>query len=122
MIRATSADDPQVGQQASIQIEGSDRWLSALVPVHAPRGSRASTTRAVPVVGCLVHNSSHPHHDRFVLSWARQEVWAPHRLAYECTRGDIHGLQDLGVPTVVDGASLHRSRLAHVAISIDDSI
>jgi len=63
MIRATSEGDPQSGQQASIRIEGSDTWLPALVPVHAPRGSRTSTTRAVPVVGCFVDN-------RFVLSWA----------------------------------------------------
>ena len=63
MIRATSEGDPQSGQQASIRIEGSDTWLPALVPVHAPRGTRTSTTRAVPVVGCFVHN-------RFVLSWA----------------------------------------------------
>ena len=87
MIRATSADDPQVGQQASIQIEGSDRWLSALVPVHAPRGSRASTTRAVPVVGCLIHNSTHPYHDRFVLSWAGmrcRSVMAGTRFPAEC--------------------------------------
>eukprot|EP00964_Phaeocystis_antarctica_P030107 scaffold16967_cov51-Phaeocystis_antarctica.AAC.1 len=63
MIRATSEGDPQSGQQASIRIEGSDTWLPALVPVHAPRGSRTSTTRAVPVVGCLVDY-------RFVLSWA----------------------------------------------------
>eukprot|EP00964_Phaeocystis_antarctica_P085216 scaffold53786_cov62-Phaeocystis_antarctica.AAC.4 len=60
---ATSEGDPQSGEQASIRIEGSDTWLPALVPVHAPRGSRTSTTRAVPVVGCFVH-------DRFVLSWA----------------------------------------------------
>eukprot|EP00964_Phaeocystis_antarctica_P039128 scaffold22379_cov60-Phaeocystis_antarctica.AAC.1 len=63
MIRATSEGDPQSGQQASIRIEGSDTWLPALVPVHGPRGSRTSTTRAVPVVGCFVDN-------RFVLSWA----------------------------------------------------
>ena len=63
MILATSEGDPQTGEQASIRIEGSDTWLPALVPVHAPRGSRTSTTRAVPVVGCFVHNS-------FVLSWA----------------------------------------------------
>ena len=62
-IRATSEGDPQSGEQASIRIEGSDTWLPALVPVHAPRGSRTSTTRAVPVVGCFVDN-------RFVLSWA----------------------------------------------------
>ena len=35
-----SEGDPQYGEQASIQIEGSDTWLPALVPVHAPRGSR----------------------------------------------------------------------------------
>ena len=63
MIRATSEGDPQSGEQASIRIEGSDTWLPALVPVHAPRGSRTSTIHAVPVVGCFVH-------DRFVLSWA----------------------------------------------------
>ena len=63
MIMAKSEGDPQSGEQASIRIEGSDTWLPALVPVHAPRGSRTSTTRAVPVVGCFVH-------DRFVLSWA----------------------------------------------------
>jgi hypothetical protein len=63
MIRATSDDDPQSGKQASIRIEGFDAWLPALVPIHAPRGSRTSTTRAVPVVGCFVD-------DRFVLSWA----------------------------------------------------
>ena len=65
MIRAISSEegDPQTGKQASIRIEGSDIWLPALVPVHAPRGSRTSTTRDVPVVGCFVHN-------RFVLSWA----------------------------------------------------
>ena len=63
MILATSEGDPQTGEQASIRIEGSDTWLPALVPMHAPRGSRTSTTRAVPVVGCFVHN-------RFVLSWA----------------------------------------------------
>eukprot|EP00964_Phaeocystis_antarctica_P077025 scaffold47718_cov66-Phaeocystis_antarctica.AAC.1 len=60
---AKSEGDPQTGEQASIRIEGSDIWLPALVPVHAPRDSRTSTTRAVPVVGCFVH-------DRFVLSWA----------------------------------------------------
>ena len=65
MIRAISSEegDPQTGKQASIRIEGSDTWLPALVPVHAPRGSRTPTTSAVPVVGCFVHN-------RFVLSWA----------------------------------------------------
>ena len=63
MIRATSDDEPQSGKQASIRIEGSDAWLPALVPMHAPRGSRTSTTHAVPVVGCFVD-------DRFVLSWA----------------------------------------------------
>ena len=63
MILATSEGDPQTGEQASIRIEGSDTWLPALVPMHAPRGSRTSTTRAVPVVGCFVHN-------HFVLSWA----------------------------------------------------
>ena len=63
MIRAMSEGDPQTGEQASIRIAGSDTWLPALVPAHAPRGSRTSTTRAVPVVGCFVHN-------RFVLSWA----------------------------------------------------
>ena len=63
MIRATSDDEPQSGEQASIRIEGSDAWLPALVPMHAPRGSRTSTTHAVPVVGCFVD-------DRFVLSWA----------------------------------------------------
>ena len=63
MILAMSEGDPQAGEQASIRIEGSDTWLPALVPVHAPRGSRTSTTGAVPVVGCFVHN-------RFVLSWA----------------------------------------------------
>jgi hypothetical protein len=62
-ILATSDDDPQSGKQASIRIEGSDTWLPALVPMHAPRGSRTPTTHAVPVVGCFVH-------DRFVLSWA----------------------------------------------------
>ena len=62
-VQALSEGDPQAGEQASIRIEGSDTWLPALVPVHAPRGSRTSTTRAVPVVGCFVHN-------RFVLSWA----------------------------------------------------
>eukprot|EP00964_Phaeocystis_antarctica_P119360 scaffold83101_cov62-Phaeocystis_antarctica.AAC.1 len=60
---AKSEGDPQTGEQVSIRIEGFDTWLPALVPVHAPRDSRASTTRAVPVVGCFVH-------DRFVLSWA----------------------------------------------------
>ena len=44
MIRATSADDPQVGQQATIQIEGSDRWLSALVPVHAQAAFMAAVS------------------------------------------------------------------------------
>ena len=63
MIRAKSEGDPQTGEQVSIRIEGSDTWLPALVPVHAPRGSRTSTIHAVPVVGCFVH-------DRFVLSWA----------------------------------------------------
>ena len=62
-IWATSDDEPQSGEQASIRIEGSDAWLPALVPMHAPRGSRTSTTHAVPVVGCFVD-------DRFVLSWA----------------------------------------------------
>jgi len=62
-ILATSDDEPQSGEQASIRIEGSDAWLPALVPMHAPRGSRTSTTHAVPVVGCFVD-------DRFVLSWA----------------------------------------------------
>ena len=63
MILAMSEGNPQAGEQASIRIEGSDTWLPALVPVHAPRGSRTPTTSAVPVVGCFVHNS-------FVLSWA----------------------------------------------------
>eukprot|EP00964_Phaeocystis_antarctica_P024977 scaffold14004_cov78-Phaeocystis_antarctica.AAC.1 len=60
---AKSEGDLQTEEQASIRIEGSETWLPALVPVHAARGSRTSTTRAVPVVGCFVDN-------RFVLSWA----------------------------------------------------
>ena len=63
-IHATSADDPESGEQASVRIEGSDTWYPALVPMHAPRGSRTPSAGAVPVVGCLVDN------DRFVLSWA----------------------------------------------------
>ena len=63
MVMAKSEGDLQTEEQASIRIEGSETWLPALVPVHAARGSRTSTTRAVPVVGCFVHN-------RFVLSWA----------------------------------------------------
>ena len=63
-IHATSDDDPDSGQQASVRIEGSDTWVPALVPMHAPRGSRTPSAGAVPVVGCLVDN------DRFVLSWA----------------------------------------------------
>ena len=63
-IHATSADDPESGQQASVRIEGSDTSYPALVPMHAPRGSRTPSAGAVPVVGCLVHD------DRFVLSWA----------------------------------------------------
>ena len=65
MILAKSEGDPQTGKQASVRIEGSDRWLPALVPVHAPRGSRRTTSHPVPVVGCLIENGS-----RFVLSWA----------------------------------------------------
>ena len=65
MIRGVSEGDPQTGEQASIQIEGTDSWLPALVPVHAPRGSRRTTTPPVPVVGCLIDHGS-----RFVLSWA----------------------------------------------------
>jgi hypothetical protein len=82
MIRATSADvDPRSGEQASIRVEGSDAWLPALVPVHAPRGSRSSTTRAVPVVGCFVHNRT-----RFVLSWAdmRCRSMVDNRFPAEC--------------------------------------
>ena len=63
-IHATSDDDPDSGQQASVRIEGSDTWVPALVPMHAPRGSRTPSAGAVPVVGCLVHDA------RFVLSWA----------------------------------------------------
>ena len=83
MIRATSEGDPQTGEQASIRIEGSDTWLPALVPVHAPRGSRTSTTGAVPVVGCFVHN-------HFVLSWERGEGmvgFKVRRIIYTDVRG-----------------------------------
>ena len=38
MILAKSEGDPQTGKQASVRIEGSETWLPALVPVHAPRG------------------------------------------------------------------------------------
>jgi len=65
MILAKSEGDPRTGKQASVRIEGSDRWLPALVPVHAPRGSRRTTPHPVPVVGCLIENRS-----RIVLSWA----------------------------------------------------
>ena len=65
MVRGLSEGSSQTGEQASIQIEGSDTWLPALVPVHAPRGSRHTTSHSVPVVGCFVDNTS-----RFVLSWA----------------------------------------------------
>ena len=63
-ILATSADNPDSGKQASIRLEGSDTWYPALVPVHAPRGSRTPSNALVPVVGCLVDSK------RFVLSWA----------------------------------------------------
>ena len=62
-----SSGNPQTGTQASIQLQGSESWLPARVPVHAPRGSRTST-HAVPVVGCLVHNDTNA--PFFVLSWA----------------------------------------------------
>ena len=65
MILAKSEGDPRTGKQASVRIEGSDRWLPALVPEHAPRGSRRTTPHPVPVVGCLIENRS-----RIVLSWA----------------------------------------------------
>ena len=65
MIRGQSDGNPQAGEQASVRLEGSDLWLPALVPMHAPRGSRRTTSQPVAVVGCLVGNSS-----RFVLSWA----------------------------------------------------
>ena len=65
MIGGLSGGNPQAGKQASIRVEGSDSWLPALVPVHAPRGSRVTTKHPVPVVGCLIDNGS-----RFVLSWA----------------------------------------------------
>ena len=64
-INATSADDPWTGKQASVRLEGSDTWQPALVPVHAPRGSRTPSKGLMPVVGCLVDNRT-----RFVLSWA----------------------------------------------------
>ena len=63
-IHATSDDDPDSGQQASVRIEGSDTWVPALVPMHAPRGSRTPSNALVPVVGCLVDSKC------FVLSWA----------------------------------------------------
>ena len=65
MIEGFSTGSPQAGEQARVQLEGSDSWLPALVPLHAPRGSRRTTRHPVPVVGCLVDNDS-----RFVLSWA----------------------------------------------------
>ena len=65
MILGFSEGSPQTGEQAVIQLEGSDSWLPALVPVHVPRGSRRTTKQPVPVVGCLINNGS-----RFVLSWA----------------------------------------------------
>ena len=69
-ILATSADDPHSGHQASIRLEGSDTWYPALVPMHAPRGSRTPSKAFVPVVGCLVNNTLHSEKNRFVLSWA----------------------------------------------------
>jgi len=93
-----SEGDPQYGEQASIQIEGSDTWLPALVPVHAPRGSRTSTTRKVPVVGCLVHNSS-----RFVLSWADMRC---------------RSMTDASFPAVCDGASQRNVAIEDTAAAI----
>ena len=69
-ILATSADNPDSGKQASIRLEGSDTWYPALVPMHAPRGSRTPSKAFVPVVGCLVNNTLHSEKNRFVLSWA----------------------------------------------------
>ena len=65
MILGFSEDNPQTGERAMVQLEGSDIWLPALVPMHAPRGLRRTTYQPGPVVGCLVENGS-----RFVLSWA----------------------------------------------------
>jgi len=96
MIRATSDDDPQSGKQASIRIEGSDTWLPALVPMHAPRGSRTSTTRAVPVVGCFVH-------DRFVLSWADMRC---------------RSVTDASFPAECDGADQRNVAVADIAAAI----
>jgi len=49
-IHATSADDPESGEQASVRIEGSDTWYPALVPM-APSSTaqvRRSESSAVP--------------------------------------------------------------------------
>ena len=102
MIRATSADGPQEEEQATIRIEGSDSWLPVLVPVHAPRGSRTSTTRAVPVVGCFVHH-------RFVLSWADMRC---------------RSIADTPFPAECDGASQRNVAIEDTAdaISFVDSI
>ena len=96
MIRATSADGPQDEEQASIRIEGSDSWLPVLVPVHAPRGSRTSTTRAVPVVGCFVHH-------RFVLSWADMRC---------------RSIADTPFPAECDGASQRKVAIEDTAAAV----
>ena len=95
-VQALSEGDPQAGEQASIRIEGSDTWLPALVPVHAPRGSRTSTTRAVPVVGCFVHN-------RFVLSWADMRC---------------RSMADTPFPAECDGASQRNVAIEDAAAAI----
>lgn len=61
ILGSTSGDDP-----AMVQIKDSDDWLTALVPVHAPRGSRRTTQDFVPVVGCRITDDQ----PRFALSWA----------------------------------------------------
>lgn len=64
MHTSMSNGSSQSKAETTIQFEGSDIWLPALVPVHFPRGSRVTTQHPVPVVGCLVDGN------RFVLSWA----------------------------------------------------
>ena len=93
MIKGSSGGNP-----AMIQIKDSNNWLPALVPVHAPRGSRRTTKDFVPVVGCLVDNKS-----RFVLSWA-----------------DIRcrPTTDASFPAQCDGASQHNVTIEDTAAAV----
>ena len=93
MIKGSSGGNP-----AMIQIKDSNNWLPALVPVHAPRGSRRTTKDFVPVVGCLVDNKS-----RFVLSWAD----------IRCRPST-----DASFPAQCDGASQHNVTIEDTAAAV----